>query len=247
MSDRAWDDLSIPTPARGELVALRDRHPILEKFFTEYADATRVDRGKPIQSVSDPKVFRIRERDFRAAVRYDETIGVVWLCRVLRIADFSSEPELYRRFGEFEGNPHSNPPKPAVLLPREDERMRAAGEQYLEGVIAALCEARDRAFEDPNSWKTATMRPAATSKTVDVGRAYAEREKLSGGGEYATRYIVVLQDFPRHLELPGDWRARVIAECFPTDEPVEPAFHALPAGTNRRHGEIPLIQRRLEG
>jgi hypothetical protein len=227
--------------------ALKARHPILRRFFDDLCEEVRVDTGVPIQSVKNSKVFRIREEDERAAVWYDREHGVVWCCRVLSIAAFSDEPTLYRRFGRFEGDAHKNPPQPAVLLPDEDERRRAGGEQRLENVIAALIAARDAAFTSPQTWQAAVMRDPAGHE-VEVGRAYVERERLDNSGEFVTRFVLVLGEWPHHLPRPSDWQRRIVAFCFDADEPVEPAYRGLPSGTVLRvdRNEVPLMQQRLE-
>jgi hypothetical protein len=241
----AFDDLDVPASIRGDIEALKGRYPILRCFFDDLVDERRVDDGRPIGAVNQSKVFRIREGDKRAAVWYDAEHGVVWLCRALAIADFPDEGALYRHFGRLEGHPSRQPLASALLIPDENERREAGGEQHLENTIAALMAARDRAYREPRAWHSATMRTPAGS-IAGVGRAYVDRQALDASGELVTRFIIVLDEWPACLPRPADWRSRITASCFADDEDVMRAYWGLPVGTGLRPGEVPLVQERLE-
>lgn len=242
--EAALDDLGVLDGARGDVRALRERYQILRTFFNEFADEASIDRGVPIRQVRQTGVLRIRAGDRRAAVWYDAAHGVVWLCRVLAIPDFSDEASLYRRFGALERDSDRNAHLYS-LLPGPLERRDAGAQQHLEAVVAALVHARDCAYDRPNTWQTASLRtPAGT--IVKAGRAYVDREAVDATGELVTRFVVVLDEWPAHLSRPGDWREYIVASCFAPDEDVMPAYRSLPVGTNLRPGELPLVQERLE-
>lgn len=246
VAERAYDDLGIDPRERSDIEALKRAHPILRRFFDDLAVEANVDTGTPIQKVRNPKVFRIREQDERAAVWYDSTHGVVWCCRVLAIADFPNEPKLYEHFGRLEGDTNKRPPWPSVLLPSDQERREAGGQQRLESIIVALAAARDTAFASPRTWCPGFIR-RPDGEDEQVGRVFVDRDIIDEAGELVTRFILVIDHWPADLPRPADWRARIIAFCFADDEPVMPAFNALPAGTHLARGEVPLVQRRLEG
>lgn len=73
-----------------------------------------------------------------------------------------------------------------------------------------------------------------------------ERALIDRSGELVTRFLLVLDDWPLHLDRPADWREYIVATCFEAGEPVMPAYRGLPLGADLRPGEIPLVQERLE-
>jgi hypothetical protein len=236
-SKGALNDLGVPADQRDSDIAA-EGNSVIARFFKHYSVPGRVDRGVPIGEVEHPKVFRIRDGYFRGAVWYDQDGGVVWLCRVLSLANFPSEPDLYREFRSFEER--------GVLFPSQGEIGRERGIQYLYSVVDALNNASLRAYEDPLEWQRAeVVRPDGTK--LDVGRARVERIDL-GGGEGIIRVVIVNTEHPTDLELPTDWLAVIMADCFPSPdevpgaEDVHPVYRDLPRGTNLQRHEIPLVQ-----
>lgn len=98
---RAWEDLGEDQPSSEPPAAAAQKHEIISKFYDTFSGAGNVDYGRPLASVNDPKVFRIRAGGWRAAVRYTPEDGVVWLCRALSLADFHDETDAYDEFGRL--------------------------------------------------------------------------------------------------------------------------------------------------
>jgi hypothetical protein len=172
----------------------------------------------------------------RAAVRYTPEDGVVWLCRALSLADFHDESDAYDEFGRLFDN--------GSLLPSQGEQERARGDYFLVGAVLALSQARVNADNNPGQWWAAVATRANGSESR-IGRIYAEGE-TDEAGDYVTRFILLVTSPPSDLTLRPDWRAFLLAQILRDDEPIEPAYHGLPAGTDRQADEIPYVQAIIE-
>lgn len=209
----------------------------MRKFYEDFSDASRVDSGRTIDAVSDPKVFRIKTGDWRAAVRYIPEDGVVWMCRVVRLSKFRREQDAYAQLGAFCDSD--------VLLPADQERRQARGDQFLTSAVAALQQARVNADNEPFQWWTAdAQRPDST--VFRVGRIYAEREVVDSEGEFITRFLLLMTEPPEDVQLRPGWQTLITAHVFPAGEPVDPTWE-LPPGTNWQRGtEQPFTQQTVE-
>jgi len=176
--------------------AAAEKHEIVGKFYDTFSGAANVDYGRPIASVNDPKVFRIRAGGWRAAVRYTPEDGVVWLCRALSLAGFHDESDAYNEFGRLFDS--------GSLLPSEDEQERARGDYFLVGAVLALSQARVNADNHPGQW-WAAVATSADGTEHRIGRIYAERE-ANEAGDYVTRFILLVASPPSDVTLRADWR-----------------------------------------
>lgn len=181
-------------------------------------------------------VKRIRFDDstgaWRAATWHDKEINTIWLCRALRISDFTSEEALYKHYGQMHVN--------GDLLPDPDELRAARDDAIRETVMAAFKEEIERARSDQDHWREVTV--THDNKTVSVGAVW-----FFGVSEDCEvdedRFIVVLRKPPAGssaMNLPAvavqqlsDPRAK---------EKLGPASK-VPAGRPLRQGEVPLYQR----
>lgn len=235
VSRRAWDDLGV-TPPVDDLAECMDRHPILKKFYETYSSPEAVDRGTPISQLEDPKVFRIRQREWRAAVRYFPEDGVQWLCRNVQLSRFHEEGDAYDRLGGLE--------RDGRLLPDGDERKAARSDRFLIAMIVALREARVRADHDPQTWHPA--RAVRHADEHQVGRVWVEYDDSDYEATFTTRYMLLVREPPEDVQLRPGWLEFVAAHVFPTDDPVLPAYDGLPSGTRRQANELPLMQETME-
>lgn len=236
VSRRAWEDLGEASPPKEPPEEAAAKHRIVRKFYDEFSAADRVDGGVPIDTVEDPKVFRIKSGDWRAAVRYVPADGVVWMCRALSLANFNDEQHAYVEFGRLYDA--------GLLLPDDAEQKLARGDHFLVGAVLALSQARVNADNDPRTWWGAyATRP--DGRHHRIGRIYAERE-LDEEGEYVTRFLLLVAAPPTDVTVRDDWREFVLHRIFPSDEPIMPAFGGLPAGTNREPDELPFVQETIE-
>lgn len=233
---RGWEDLGEDRPPPEPPAVAAERHAIVGKFYDTFSGAGNVDRGRPLASVKDPKVFRIRSGGWRAAVRYTPEEGVVWLCRALSLAAFHDESDAYDEFGRLFDI--------GALLPTDDEQERARADYFLVGAVLALSQARVNADNDPGRWWAAVATRADGSQNR-IGRIYAERE-TDEAGDYVTRFILLVTSPPSDVTLRPDWREFLLAQILRDDEPIVPAYHGLPAGTDRQANEIPYVQAIIE-
>jgi hypothetical protein len=235
VSARAWKDLGESPPATEPPPAAKLPR-IVTKFYKEYSNAARVDNGVPIGQASDPKVFRIKSGDWRAAVKYLADDGVVWMCRALSLAKFQVEDDAYEEFGNIESA--------GTLLPNAKERRLARGDQFLMSAIQALRQARVNADNEPFEWWPANARRPNGDERY-VGRIYVDREPVEEDGAYVTRFLLVVTAPPDDVKLRPDWEELVAARVFPSKERVFRSYE-LPGGTNLQPGEVPYQQQTVE-
>lgn len=197
-----------------------------------------MDTGTPIGQVKDPKVFRIRAGDWRAACRYFPDDGVQWLCRALALAKFHVEDDAYVEFGNFEAA--------GTLLPGEDERRRARGDQFVVDAILALKEAMGAAENQLGVWFQGYVdRP--NGESFRIGRALlVEHEEIDDDGAIVTRYVLLITGPPSDVDMEAGWKELIAAHVFPGDEPVLPPWDGLPVGTHKAPEELALMQQTLE-
>jgi hypothetical protein len=236
VSRRAWDDIGLAPPGSEPPREAVKRSAIVRKLYDRFSDAASVNTGTRLKKVPDPAVFRIRADGWRAAVRYIPEDGVVWMCRAVSLAKFHEENDAYDQFGEFY--------KSGELLPTDEERRLARGDQFLVSAIAALRQARVDADNNPQSWHIAdARRPHGTVHRA--GRILVERELVEDDGEYVTRFLLLLRKPPADVELRTGWEMLVASAVLPSDERISPSYD-LPSGTNLQPGELPLLQQAIE-
>jgi hypothetical protein len=236
VSARGWADLGETPPSSEPPTAAAERHGIVRKLYEDFSEPARINSGTKLQAVDDPGVFRIKSEGWRAAVRYNADDGVVWLCRALSLARFHAENDAYREFGALHDR--------GQLLPSEEERRFARGDQFVVGAIAVLRQARVDADNDPFNWHGAEVpRPDGTMHFA--GRVYAERELIEQQGEYVTRFLLLVRRAPDDVELRDQWEQLVASQVLTSGEKISDAYD-LPGGTNRRSDELPLMQEAVE-
>jgi hypothetical protein len=236
VSAQAWADLGEDPPSSEPPDKAAQKHGIVRKLYEDFSDPARINAGTKLKAVDDPGVFRIKSEGWRAAVRYNADDGVVWLCRALSLAKFHEEDDAYDEFGAL----HER----GQLLPQEEERRLARGDQFLVSAIAALRQARVDADNDPFNWCRAEVaRPDGT--TYPAGRIYVERELVEEEGEYITRFLLLLRRPPDDVKLRDGWEMLVAAHVLPSGEKINRTYD-LPGGTNRQSDELPLMQHAVE-
>jgi len=236
VSRRAWEDLGVDPPDEA-LAGVVEAHAILKKFYDTYSSVHAVDRGTPLSQAEDPKVFRIRREEWRAAVRYEPEDGIVWLCRAVSLAKFHREDDAYDRLGELERN--------GRLLPTPDERAEGRAAQFLVAALQALRVARVRADQNPREWHEAHAdRPDGSEHRA--GRVWVEYDDIDDEATITTRYMLTVTEPPSDVTMPSGWLEFLVAHVLPSDEPVQRAYTDLPAGTNLQSNELPLIQESME-
>jgi hypothetical protein len=236
ISARAWKDLGESPPKAEPATDAADRLRIVRKFYDEFSMAERVDGGVPIGEVKDPKVFRIKAGDWRAAVRYIPDDGTPWMCRALSLAKYHEERDAYVEFGRLETQDR--------LLPTQKERRLARGDHFIVSSVLALQQARVNADNEPEQWWEAKAR-RPTGSSQRVGRIYVERELDPDEGAYVTRFVLLVTVPPDDVTLRKEWIEFVGAQIFPTDDPVIPTYE-LPSGTNLQADELPFAQETIE-
>jgi hypothetical protein len=209
------------------------RHEILHRFWDRYSQPSNIDCGEHIRTLSHPKVFRIRTDNERAATWYDANSGVVWLLRILALSQFPTEPALYNHFRFLEQR--------GQLMPSDQEIALARGMHLLESMVGAISEQFNHAHADPSRWHDVAI-TAASGETMALGHLYVSVDE-----ELVSRYLVLRNagDPPDGTILPTGWRQWLIANCFPTDEPVTFAYARLPLGMTSGNRDIVLCQDRL--
>lgn len=237
VSTRGWGDLGEGPPSTEPPVNAAQKYGIVRKLYEDFSSPGRINTGTKLKAVDDPAVFRIKSEGWRAAVRYNPDDGVVWLCRALSLAKFHEEDDAYNEFGRLH--------EVGQLLPQEEERRLARGDQFLVSAIAALQQARVDADNDPMNWFGAqVVRPDGT--TYRAGRIYVERELVEEDGEYITRFLLLLRRAPDDVTLRNGWEMLVAAHVLPSGERISAAYQGLPVGTNCQPDELPLMQEAVE-
>lgn len=234
VSRRAWKDLGYVTALDRPYPDAPKSHELLREFFTKCAAPDRVDRGELLRQVHHRRVFRIRSAHWRGAVWFDHDGAILWLLRVLSLAQFTREDRLYDEFAALE--------RRRQLLPSTEEMLLAYGQQYAASLIAALASTVVKAYDRPGVWHQAvSVRPDGSA--VRAGRVFLERD-----GELVSLYVILAaRAFRRDdVMVPSDWRPMVFEALFAADEPVAKPTAGLPLGASLREGEIPLVQVRAE-
>ncbi|MGN6587939.1 MAG: hypothetical protein ACTHKT_10800 [Solirubrobacterales bacterium] len=235
VSDAACSDLKIDPPGEDDNIAAQ--HPLVRKFVDVFVDSEAIDDGVPFAQMPGRGLYRIRTGDWRGIVWADTPIGVVWLCRAVRLADYSSERAAYDALAALGDD---------GIFPMDGERRVAQRDQKIVYALRAMRDAMQAAHELPNSWHQARMRAAGQPREegVVIGRAYVEEIEVDEE-VVIDRFMIALVCAP-DSEIPHEeWLKLVMARVFPRHggkvDFVGP--DALPAGHDLRPGpEVALAQ-----
>lgn len=209
VAHRAWGDIGETPPAAAKLEAVAGNHGIVWKFYDQYSEPGRVDKGVPIAAVADKKVFRIRREEWRAACRYTPEDGTQWLCRALSLASFNDEAHAYEQFGALEAHD--------ALLPDEAERRQARSDQFVLAAALALREALIAAEGQLTTWWDGeVLRPGGGD--FRAGRAYVEHDPIDDEGTIVVRYLLIVRVPPPDVTPMPNWQAFVAGIASPVGE-----------------------------
>lgn len=235
VTDAACADLNIDQP--GENDDLAAQHPLVRKFVNVFVDPAAIDDGVPFAQMPGKGLYRIKVRDWRGIVWADVRIGVVWLCRAVKLADYSSEDAAYDALAALGED---------GIFPTEGESRDAAGDQKIAHALRAMRDAMQAAHELTNSWHQARMHTGsqADEESRVIGRAYVEEIEVDDE-VVVDRFVIAVVRAPDSAISHEEWLKLVVARVFPPHggevDFVGP--DALPAGHELKPGpEVALAQ-----
>jgi hypothetical protein len=235
VTDAACSDLGIDQS--GEDDEIGEQHPLVRKFVNGFVDPAAIDDGVPFAQMPGKGLYRIKTGDWRGIVWADTNIGVVWLCRAARLADYSSEDAAYDALAALGDS---------GIFPTDDESGVARRDQKVVHALRAMRDAMQTAHELPNTWHQAQMLAVgqADHEAVVIGRAYVEEIEVDDE-VVIDRFVIAVVRAPDNEIAHEEWLELVAARVFPAHggevDFVGP--DALPPGHELRPGpEVALAQ-----